>query len=42
MHPGRIYRHSKDDNKSFLKFRKRSYKRPWWVRWKPEAEKDLL
>jgi hypothetical protein len=37
MHPGRICRCSEDDDKSLLKIRERSYKRPWWTRWKPEA-----
>jgi hypothetical protein len=38
---GRICRHTVGDNKSVLKFRERSYKRPWWARWEPEAKTVL-
>jgi hypothetical protein len=30
MHPGRIWKHNECGNKSLLKIKESSYKRPWW------------
>lgn len=42
MHPGRVGRHSKGDNKCLLKIRGKSYRRPVWAKSEAEAEREPL